>query len=135
MIYKAIIRLGSSVFVQSYFDGHVIYAGVSDAIRRELEAKVAAGDFTIEEIKTEVPVIELPKWTEFNLEMLADLDFQSWQVPGDVRISLIAAATIGKEDAFQSAITTALALAPLDAAVLERWQARADKYLIPVRFN
>ncbi|MGA1256352.1 MAG: hypothetical protein ACO3YZ_05225 [Candidatus Nanopelagicaceae bacterium] len=101
--------------------------------RALIQSAFNSGDYDLVP-EIDQPPISPPRWTEFNVAMLSNQNWQQWKtgIPDDLRIALITSSVVGKDDAFQSAYDLACSLSPPSSAAIEEWRTIATQYSIPV---
>ena len=73
-------------------------------------------------------------WTGFNLAIVADPYWQSWNIPADLRNALITTAVVELENKFRTAYQTAKAIVPPSPEAIASWGTIAAQFHIPLIF-
>ena len=96
---------------------------------------LASGE-ALEIIPDPEPIVPLPdpRWTDFNKAMLGNSYWQSWAIPPDLRMAIIAAAIVANPTPFQDAYDIGKTLVPPTVEAIASWQPLADQFDIPVVF-
>jgi hypothetical protein len=106
-------------------------SNIPASTRALVQAAFNAGDY---EVMPAVEIIPTPDWTGFNLAIVADPSWQSWDIPTDLRNALICTAVVELESKFRTAYQTAKAIVPPSTEAVAFWQQVAAEFHIPLIF-